>query len=167
MKFARPLLGLTLALLAWALNSPAADWARQRTLLDDDWRFILADQTNAASGDFDDTAWRPVTLPHDWSIEGKRYPTAPMGGDGGFFPSGIGWYRRHLAVPASWANRRVEVEFEGIYRDADVYLNGHKLAFHPYGFTSFFVDLTPGLRFGEDNLLAVRVDNSLQKNNQA
>jgi len=167
MKSSRPLLGITLALLAWTVHSPAADLARQRTLLDDDWRFILADQTNAASVDFDDKAWRSVTLPHDWSIEGKRYPTAPMGGDGGFFPSGIGWYRRHLAVPAIWANCRVEVEFEGIYRDADVYLNGHKLTFHPFGFTSFFVDLTRALRFGEDNVLAVRVDNSLQKNNQA
>jgi beta-galactosidase len=136
-------------------------------LLDDGWRFIVADPTNGAAADFDDAAWRAVTLPHDWSIEGKRYPTAPMGGDGGFFPSGVGWYRRHLDVPVGWADRRVEVEFEGVYCNADVYLNGRKLAFHPYGFTSFFVDLTAALRCGEDNVLAVRVDNSHQKNNQA
>jgi len=140
---------------------------RQRTLLDDDWRFIVADLTNAAATDFDDAAWQAVTLPHDWSIEGKRYTTAPMGADGGFFPSGVGWYRRHLDAPASWAGRRVEVEFEGVYENAEVYLNGQKLAFHPYGYTSLLVDLTPALLCGGENVLAVRVDNSHQKNSQA
>ena len=69
-------------------------------------------------------------------------------------------------APAAWKEKKVEVEFEGVYMDADVYLNGQKLASHPYGYTSFFVDLTQGLKPGAANLLAVRVDNSQQKNSR-
>ena len=74
-----------------------------------------------------------------------------MGGQGGFLPAGIGWYRYHWQAPADWKGKRVRVEFEGVYMNADVYLNGQKLDSHPYGFTSFFVDLTPALKAGADN----------------
>jgi beta-galactosidase len=140
--------------------------SRLRERLDDNWKFIVDDPKDAASADFDDMSWRTVTLPHDWSIEGRIDPKAPMGGDGGFFPSGIGWYRHQLWVPATWSGKRVQVEFEGVYMNAEVYLNGRKLATQPYGYTSFFVDLTPVVKVGTTNLLAVRVDNSQQKNSR-
>ena len=152
--------------VVFAFSVHAADVPRQRMLLDDNWRFIVADPANAAAKDFDDASWRTVTLPHDWSIERKIDPKAPMGGGGGFFPAGIGWYRLHLNVPADWQQRRVQAEFEGVYMNAEIYLNGQKLAFHPYGYTSFFVDLTSALRVGADNVLAVRVDNSRQPNSR-
>ncbi len=132
--------------------------------IDDNWRFHLGDPEEGGSTSLDDSDWRVVTLPHDWSIEGKMDPKAPMGGHGGFLPAGIGWYRYRLHAPSDWNEKRVRVEFEGVYMNAQVYLNGQKLDFHPYGFTSFFVDLTPALKVGSDNLLAVRVDNSEQKN---
>lgn len=88
--------------VVFAFSVHAADVPRQRMLLDDNWRLIVADPANAAAKDFDDASWRTVTLPHDWSIEQKIDPKAPMGGGGGFFPAGIGWYRLHLNVPADW-----------------------------------------------------------------
>ena len=141
----------------------AEESARQHLRVDDNWRFYLGDPQDGAATSLDDSTWRTVTLPHDWSIEGKMDPKAPMGGHGGFLPAGIGWYRYHLHAPSDWNEKRVRVEFEGVYMNAQVYLNGQKLDFHPYGFTSFFVDLTPALKVGSDNLLAVRVDNSEQK----
>lgn len=151
---------------AFAFSVYAADSPRQHLLLDDDWKFLAADPTNAAAPDCADANWRTVMLPHDWSIGQAIDAKAPMGGGGGFYPAGIGWYRRHFSAPADWRDRRVQVEFEGVYMNATVYLNGQKLAFHPYGYTSFFVDLTPGLHDGADNVLAVRVDNSQQKNSR-
>ena len=145
-------------------NLARAESVRQHRELDDGWKFFLGDPTDAGSAAFDDSDWRSVTLPHDWSIEGKMDPHAPMGGQGGFLPAGIGWYRHRFEVPSTWGDKRVRVEFEGVYMNATVYLNGQKLAFHPYGFTSFFVDLTPALKVGQPNFLAVRVDNSQQKN---
>jgi beta-galactosidase len=162
-------LGALLLIVGWIIVTGsfvlAADYfPRQQTRIDDGWTFFLGDPSNAASSGFDDTGWRAVTLPHDWSIEGKMDPHAPMGGHGGFLPAGIGWYRHHFDAPATWKDKQVRVEFEGVYMNADVYLNGQKLMSHPYGFTSFFVDLTSALKVGSSNLLAVRVDNSQHKN---
>ena len=142
----------------------AAEMPREHLRIDDNWKFFLGDPKDASTTGFADSGWRSVTLPHDWSIEGKMDPKAPMGGQGGFFPGGVGWYRYHWQAPADWMGKRVRVEFEGVYMNADVYLNGQKLDSHPYGFTSFFVDLTPALKAGYGNVLAVRVDNSKQKN---
>jgi beta-galactosidase len=153
------------ALILGLLPCVALDQSpRDQNRIDDNWKFLLGDPADASSAGLDDSSWRTVTLPHDWSIEGKIDPKAPMGGGGGFFPAGIGWYRYHFDAPSSWKDKTVEVEFEGVYMNADVYLNGQKLTFHPYGYTSFFVDLTPALKLGATNVLAVRVDNSQQKN---
>jgi beta-galactosidase len=154
------------ALIALSGTVLCAEAPRQRTLLDDDWKFIQEDPVNAQAADLNDASWSKVTLPHDWSIAGKIDAKAPMGGGGGFFPAGIGWYRQHIEAPAAWKGKRVAVEFEGVYMNADVYLNGEKLASHPYGYTSFFVDLTAALKPGTTNILAVRVDNSQQKNSR-
>ena len=153
------------ALLAFA-GTVWADSPRELINSDDNWKFLQGDPADAFTAGFNDSTWRAVTLPHDWSIEGKIAPNAPTGGTGGFFPCGVAWYRHRIDAPASWKEKRVRVEFEGVYMNADVYLNGQKLTFHPYGYTSFFVDLTPALKVGEANLLAVRVDNSHQKNSR-
>jgi beta-galactosidase len=144
-----------------ASQAPAAG----RTLLCDyDWKFVVGDPQGAEAPAFNAADWRTVDLPHDWSIEGKIDPKNPMGGSGGFFPAGIGWYRRNFTAPAAWSGQRVSVEFEGIYRNATVYVNGHQLGMHPYGYTAFTHDLTPHLKFGGANLLAVRVDQSQHPN---
>jgi beta-galactosidase len=109
-------------------------------------------------------SWRAVVLPHDWSIESPVSKDAPSLGGGGFFQTGTGWYRRDFDAPASWRDRRVVVEFEGVYMNAEVRLNGAVVARQPYGYSSFFAELTPHLRIGEKNTLLVRADNSAQPN---
>ena len=141
-----------------------ADDIRIRQRTDDNWKFFLGDSPDFARSDFNDSTWRDVTLPHDWSIEQKIDPKATTGGPGGYYPTGIGWYREVIKAPADWKGKQIQMEFEGVYMDADVFLNGQKLFTHPYGYTSFFVDLTPSLKLDADNILAVRVDNSHQKN---
>jgi beta-galactosidase len=149
---------------AQAANQPSLP--RERRLFDDDWMFLLGDPGGAESSAFDTRGWRALSLPHDWSIEGKIDPQNPMGGSGGFFPGGVGWYRKTFAAPAAWSSKRIRLEFEGIYMNATVYVNGHELGMHPYGYTTFFDDLTPYLKPGGDNVVAIRVDQSKQRNSR-
>jgi beta-galactosidase len=139
-----------------------------RTVLsaDADWKFFLADPAGADSPTFDDHAWRTVTVPHDWSIEGTAAEKNLTAAGGGYFPAGVGWYRKTFTAPASWKGKRVSLEFDGVSMDATIYLNGHKLGNHPYAYTSFRFDITPHLNLSATNVLAVRVDNSVQPNSR-
>jgi beta-galactosidase len=139
---------------------------RQELAADVGWKFFLGDPDGAEAPSFADASWRTVDLPHDWSIESQPGKDNSSGAGGGFFPGGTGWYRKTFRVPADWKGKRVSVEFDGVYRDATVYLNGHKLGIHPYGYTAFSFDLTPELDFSSANVLAVRVDNSAQPNSR-
>lgn len=139
---------------------------RQDVAADAGWRFLLGDPGGAEAPSFADASWRTVDLPHDWSIESKPEKDNPSGAGEGFFPAGIGWYRKTFHAAADWKGKRVSVEFDGVYRDATVYLNGHLLGKHPNGYTSFTFDLTPELNFSTANVLAVRVDNSAQPNSR-
>ncbi len=149
-----------------ALSAPSMKAPRHRLLMDFGWRFTLSNPTDAQTPDFNDSVWQTVGLPHDWSIEGEINRNNPTGAAGGFFPAGIGWYRRHFVAPKGWRGKHVAIEFEGVYEDACVWLNGTHLGFHPNGYTTFFYDLAPALKFGETNILAVRVDNSKQPNSR-
>src|SRR5579872_3152579 len=149
-----------------SLDAAPEQTLRERLLFDHDWKFFLGDPAGAESATFDTASWRAVDLPHDWSIEGRIDPKNPMGGSGGFFPSGIGWYRRTFVVPAAWNGKHVGIEFEGIYMNASVYVNGQELGMHPYGYTTFFYDLTPHLKPGPDNVIAIRIDQSQQRNSR-
>ena len=133
---------------------------------DADWRFVLGDPSGAEAPQFADASWRTVTLPHDWSIEGAPGKDNPTGSGGGFFPAGTGWYRKTFTAPKEWSGKRVSVEFDGVYKDATIFLNGKKLGTHAYGYTSFAFDLTQYLDFSRPNMLAVRVDNSAQPNSR-
>ncbi len=135
---------------------------QDRSLLDSDWRFELGDASQASAADFDDSSWRRIDLPHDWSIEHPTDPDAPSSGAGGYFKTGTGWYRKHFELPPQWRGRSVWVAFEGVYQRAQVWLNGTLVGQHAYGFTPFRVELTDGLRPGEENVLSVRVDHSAQ-----
>jgi beta-galactosidase len=139
---------------------------RQELTADASWKFFLGDTPGAEAQSFKDSGWRRVDLPHDWSIEGRPDKDNPTGSGGGFFPAGVGWYRRTFDAPGDWRGKRVSVEFDGVYRGAAVYLNGRKLGTHPYGYTSFTFDLTPDLHLTSSNVLAVRVDNSAQPNSR-
>jgi beta-galactosidase len=133
---------------------------------DAEWKFELGDPAGAESAAFDDRSWRTVTVPHDWSIEGTPDEKNPTGGGGGYFPAGIGWYRKTFTAPASWMGKRVSLEFDGVSSNATVYVNGQKLGTHPYAYTSFRFDITSLLNLSAANVLAVRVDNSEQPNSR-
>ena len=139
--------------------------SRQRTLLDADWKFIHADSVQAEQPDFDDSQWRTLDLPHDWSIEYPYDEDAPTGGSSGYVQSGIGWYRKHLTFDQKIKGKTIWLEFDGIYMNSDVWINGHHLGNHPYGYTSFYYNLSPFIGEGQ-NVIAVRVDNSQQPNSR-
>jgi beta-galactosidase len=138
---------------------------------DKDWRFHLADEPTSFWSDwltrgFDDGSWRQLDLPHDWSIELPRDPKSPGGTEGGFFVDGVGWYRKRFSVPESWRDKRFAVTFEGVFKNAEVWCNDLYVARHPYGYTSFTLDLTRYIEVGKENLLVVRVDNSAPKHSR-
>jgi beta-galactosidase len=147
--------------LALSLSAVAA--GRTTLPFDSDWRFLKADAPGGERPDFDDSAWRKVDIPHDWSIEGPFDQKNPTGGAGAFLPAGIGWYRKHFVAQPEFAHQRVWVEFDGVMANSEVWINGFRLGKRPYGYVSFAYDLTGHLNFNEkDNVLAVRADNSGQ-----
>jgi beta-galactosidase len=135
-------------------------------LFDDDWRFTKDSITNAEQPKFDDSKWRVLDLPHDWSIEGAVNPKNPTEGAGGYFPAGIGWYRKTFEIPKEWKGKKVSICFEGVYMNSEVFINGKSLGIYPYGYSSFSYDLSRYLNFDKTNVVAVRVDNSQQVNSR-
>lgn len=153
--------------LLLSLLSTLPSSARETLNFDRGWLFCLGDSSAMARTDYADTSWRQLTLPHDWAIEGDFSVDNPSGAGGGALPGGIGWYRKHFTVPASLtADDRLFITFDGVYMNSSVYINGHLLGTRPYGYISFQYDLTPYLRRGADNVIAVRVDNSDQPNSR-
>ncbi len=126
---------------------------------DFDWYFSRGDFPTAISPAFDESGWRKVNLPHDWSIEGPLSPEYSSGT--GFFPGGVGWYRKHFKLDPSDKEKIVTIEFDGVYNNSSIWINGIFVGQRPYGYSSFQYDLTPYLKFGADeNIIAVRVDHS-------
>ncbi|MBV4358730.1 glycoside hydrolase family 2 TIM barrel-domain containing protein [Pinibacter aurantiacus] len=138
----------------------------RKQLFDYDWTFFPGEAQGAQEITFNDAKWRRLDLPHDWSIEGTVSADNPSKGAGGYFPNGIGWYRKSFFVPNDWAAKKVAVYFEGVYMNAEVFINGKSLGMHPYGYTSFYHDLSPYLMQGKENVIAVRVDNSQEINSR-
>src|SRR5208283_4717704 len=138
---------------------------RIRDTFDFGWKFFKGDAPGAQQTDFADTGWRDLDLPHDWSIEGPINEKPPMTvGGGQLFPMGIGWYRKHFNVPESYRGRKVFIEFEGVYQLSEVWINGQYLGKRPFGFIGFSYDMSPHLKYGGDNVIAVKADNSKQPN---
>jgi beta-galactosidase len=151
----------------WNTEVSAAESPRQRLSMDFGWQFMLGDPAGAERIAYDASGWRAIDLPHDWSIAGSFDEEAPAGGGGAYLPAGIGWYRRTFRVPDSFKRKQVAVEFDGVYENSDVWINNHWLGKRPFGYIGFSYDLTPYLNFGEqDNVIAVRVDNSVQPNSR-
>ena len=126
------------------------------------WTFDQTDVAGAEQVAFDDADWRPVVLPHDWSIAGPFAATNLTGGAGGFLPSGVGWYRKHFKLPGGEPGRRIFVEFDGVMQNSDVWINGFHLGHRPYGYVSFSDELTGQVNWGGKNVIAVRTDTSAQ-----
>ena len=189
MRSTRWLIGAVAAVLLLASPGRAQPSPRERVRMDSGWRFALGhaadpardfgfgtgapwakagDAVGAARTEFDDSAWREVDLPHDWAVElpfvqdpdedhtthgskpvGRRYPETT-----------VGWYRKRFAIPATDDGKRVWVEFDGVFRDCHVWLNGHLLARNESGYIGFAFDATDYLNYGGENVLAVRADAS-------
>src|ERR1041384_6832580 len=133
---------------------------------DHDWRFHLGDVGGAQAVAFNDSGWRRLDVPHDWSIEGTFSEQNPAGAGGGALPGGVGWYRKTFTMWAPDSDRVAYIEFDGIYRNSEVWVNGTYLGKRPYGYSSFRYELTPHLQYHAPNVIAVRVDNSQQPNSR-
>src|SRR4030042_1559439 len=154
---------ITILVLLSCIFLPGQSQSRQRLLMDFGRKFMTGDQVEAHRFDFDDGDWRTLDLPHDWSIEGAYDEKAPTGGSGGYLPTGIGWYRKTFTVPEAGRGKIIWIEFDGVYMNSDVWINGHHLGNYPNGYNIFYYELAPYLTNGR-NVIAVKVDNSLQPN---
>ena len=147
----------------------------QTTSFDFGWRFHRGGAQYAESPNFDDSKWRKVDLPHDWSIEDLPAGQAGLPGtkspfdpdaisqvSGGFTVGGTGWYRKTFTIPADQKGKRIHIQFDGVYMNADFWLNGHQIGTHPYGYTSFWFDITDKINYAGENKIAVQVKNEGQ-----
>lgn len=131
------------------------------------WKFVRGDVAHGETPGLNDSAWRKLDLPHDWSIEGPFSEDNPATPSGGALPGGIGWYRKSFVVPPTSKGNLTFVEFDGVYRNSEVWINGQYLGKRPYGYSSFRYELTPFLVYGGGpNVIAVKVDNSQQPNSR-
>src|SRR4051794_36781011 len=157
---------------ALATGGSAAMAQPRSSSFDAGWRFALVNRTaatdptgayeQASDPSYDDSAWRRVDLPHDWSIELLPQPTGGTTAGTGFFQGGLGWYRKTFSLPRSLQGKRISVEFDGVYMDSEVFFNGRHVASHAYGYTGFAVDLTALAHTGgTPNVLAVKVRNQV------
>ena len=140
--------------------------ARERINFDKGWRFALADSVQMSALDYNDSKWHTLNVPHDWAIEGDFSASAPSGNSGGALPGGIGWYRKTFTVDNADKGKMMYIDFDGVYMNAKVWINGTLLGQRPYGYSSFRYDLTPYIIYGGKNVVAVRVDNSDQPNSR-
>lgn len=152
-------LRITVVLLALvgALNSWSQGFGN-RELINADWYFNLGDIKYGGSEYLDHSEWRKLELPHDWSVEAVASPE--LASCTGYLPGGIGWYRKDLDIPKVQNENKVYIYFEGIYNNSEVFINGKWIGKRPNGYVSFMYELTPYLKFGGRNVLAVRVDHS-------
>jgi beta-galactosidase len=147
------------------IQSPAQSKLKRNNLFDSGWRFHRGGALGAEGTSFNDSQWRMVDLPHDWSIEDLPGTNSPFNIDaisqvnGGFTTGGTGWYRKTFTIPDEFKEKNFIIMFEGVYMDAEFWINGEFLGNHPYGYTSFWFDITGKIKFDGKNVLTVKVKN--------
>lgn len=150
-------LGIILSHLLWISASAQVSFGHPEKI-NRQWKFTLSDPQEAKQLEYEDAHWQTVDLPHDWSIKGRMSPH--LASATGYLPGGIGWYRKVVRIPADKRQEKVFLYFEGIYNRSEIYVNGHLLGKRPNGYVSFMLEATPYIRYGADNVIAVRVDHS-------
>ncbi len=152
-------LGILILSLFFCINAKGQQEGRSIQDFNQGWKFLRGDISDGQSEMLDDSGWRNIDLPHDWSIEG------PFSNDNysctAYLPGGIGWYRKSFSVPDNERGRKIFIYFDGIYDNSEVWINGKLIGKRPNGYISFQYDLTPFIKFGDKNLIAVKVDHSL------
>lgn len=160
-------LGIAIVLL---LLVACASTKKQVRIVEDfnkNWNFKLGDYPTAIESNFNTSDWRNLQLPHDWSIEGEFNKDNPTKQAQAFLPAGMGWYRKTFTLPENWANKTVSIEFDGVFKNSEVFINGHSLGIRPNGYISFAYELSQYLHFGkQENVIAVKVDNDAQPNSR-
>ncbi len=139
-----------------------ADTIPLKEKFNENWSFLLEDDSTYSTTDFDHSAWRVLDLPHDWSIEGEYAKSNPMGATAGYLPAGTAYYRKTITVPDFWKGNHVTIAFDGVFMNSTVWANGQELGTRPYGWISFAYDITDIVANSDEITFAVRVDNSLQ-----
>ncbi|CAH8296251.1 beta-galactosidase [Mariniflexile fucanivorans] len=139
----------------------STDAFSQREIIDfnSDWKFTLQDNPEFSNPEFDTSTWKSIQIPHDWAFEKGISEDGAQGASGGYFDGGIGWYQKTFEVSKNWENKLVTIEFDGVYMNSEVWINGNYLAKRPYGYISFRYDISKYLTSGK-NTISIRVDNS-------
>jgi beta-galactosidase len=154
-----------LAILSLSTGISAQHSVNKPVLFDFGWRFHRGGALGAEKADFDDSQWRKIDLPHDWGIEDLPGTDSPFDRDaisqvnGGFTTGGTGWYRKVFSMPDSAEGKRIIIQFDGVWQNAEVWLNNRNVGIHPYGYTAFWFDISDKIVFGTDNVIAVKVRN--------
>ncbi|HRX11711.1 MAG TPA: beta galactosidase jelly roll domain-containing protein, partial [Draconibacterium sp.] len=130
----------------------------QAEKINQNWKFILHDIENGEKTDLSDQSWKTVDLPHDWSVKQQLSPT--LASATGYLPGGVGWYRKQLFISKDNEDKKVYLYFEGVYNHSEVFVNGQSIGKRPNGYISFMYDATSQIKYGVENLIAVRVDHS-------
>ena len=158
---------LTASFFCFAASLQLSAQSAGREIFDTIWKFHLGDIKGAEKVSFLDQKWRELNLPHDWSIEGAFNKDNPTKQAQAFLPAGKGCYRKTFTVPADWATKTVSIEFDGVFKNSEVWINGHLLGKRPNGYISFAYELSQYLHFGkQENIIAVKVDNDAQPNSR-
>ncbi len=158
---------LLLCLLVVSIGGVANPRPGKTVSFNQAWQFHLGDVADGQRIDLDDSKWRSLNVPHDFSIEGRFDQNNPAGTGGGALPGGVGWYRKTFTIPAASKGKSIFIEFDGVYRNSEVWINGQYLGKRPYGYSSFRYELTPHLNYGDQkNVIAVKADNSQQPNSR-
>ncbi len=156
---------ILLSILFCNIIALAQDIDNGTNRFDSNWSFFRGGALGAENTNFDDSKWRVLDLPHDWSIEDMPGTSSPFGSDaisqisGGFTTGGTGWYRKTFVLDEKLSKKRVVIQFDGVYMNSEVWINGASLGSHPYGYTSFWFDITDFVKFDAPNVLAVKVRN--------
>jgi beta-galactosidase len=164
LRISRPFLLVVLVVTYCVVQVNANSRPQSTVTFNRDWRFHPGDVPNGQNETLDDSQWRALDLPHDWSVEGEFDEKSPAGTGGGALNGGIGWYRKTFDLPGGSLEKYVFIDFDGVYRNSEVWINGHYLGKRPYGYSSFQYNLTPYLK--QKNVIAVKVDNSQQPNSR-
>ena len=126
------------------------------------WKFFLETEgsIDASGKEYDDSAWRDVDLPHDYSIEQDFDPNSPGTANGGYLNGGVGWYRKHFVLPKEMEGKRISISFGGVYMDSTVYVNGRMAGNYPYGYSPFAYDITDYVTADgvTENVISVKVN---------
>ena len=158
----------TFAMLLFILNLNAQNFINSlgNQNFDHGWKFSLDATEEAINPTFDDSDWDDLVLPHDWSVQFPIAQENPSAGAGGYFKNGLGWYRKTFQVPQELAKKKVSIHFGGVYMNTEVFVNGRSVGIQPYGYSPFYFDISEYLKFGEQNVIAVKVDNSEEINSR-